>query len=757
MQMHGRTTARDRFVMSQKIAILGTNRTGGTLQAGLFRAAHEIRSRVTQIRGLERLLPRLGLGIRRDMITAIDVRPIIFSVNCYIATILAMFIAFSLDLKSPAWAMVTVYLTSQPLSGALRAKAVYRVIGTFVGGAMMIAIVPNLVDAPELATLAIILWVALCVFVSLFDRTPRSYMFVLSGYTAALIGFPSVLSPGAVFDTAVSRVEEITLGVVCAAIVHSLIFPKSAFSAFEEKFKAALAHSRRWIADSLVRRATPEAELERRRIAADINELYMLGTSLRFDTSPHRPSIGIIRVFDRKIVALLPLASAVEDRLTVLRDLGPLDPKLSQVLARVYDWVELTDPGDRDRAAKLKEACVAATPSVGPQSSWADLVTVNLTVRLIELIESWQACLDLAAYLADPAQTPSADIRAAAAQIGPKAMHTDPGIAILSALAAAIAMGLCAFFWIATAWPQGAGAVAIAAVSCTLFASMDDPTPIQRSFTVLMALCILIVIVYQFFALPAITGFFLLCAVLAFTLIPAGLLMAIPAYAATGLALTLAFTVEMGLQTSYTADLASVINANSAFVLGGAAAVVVTRLVRVIGTQTSARRLIRATYRDLADLAEARTLPTRDQWASRMLDRVALLLYRQPRFEPRPQQEFADALEDLRLGINIIETRSVAPGMSEPAQQALAAMFAGLASHFRALARGRMPSLSDGLLQQIDTAIDEVAGCRAATHACVAPIVGLRRTLFPVAPPHQPVQVEQAAPQTALIEAVSVT
>ena len=250
------------------------------------------------------------------MIRTMGVRPIIFSVNCYIATILTMFIAFSLDLKSPGWAMTTVYLTSQPLSGVLRAKAVYRVIGTFVGGAAMVAIVPNLIDAPELTTLAIILWVALCVFVSLLDRTPRSYMFVLSGYTAALIGFPSVLAPGTVFDTAVSRVEEITLGVVCAAIVHSLIFPKSAFSAFGEKLTSAMADARRWLADGLVQQATPQAEMERRRIAADINELYLLGTSLRFDTSPHRPDIGIIRAFDRKIVALLPLVSAIEDRLT---------------------------------------------------------------------------------------------------------------------------------------------------------------------------------------------------------------------------------------------------------------------------------------------------------------------------------------------------------------------------------------------------------------------------------------------------------
>src|SRR5215471_9204401 len=309
------------------------------------------------------------------MMRSIGIRPIIFSVNCYIATMLTMFVAFSLDLKSPGWAMTTVYLTSQPLSGAMRAKAFYRVIGTFVGAAAMVAIVPNLINAPELTTLAIILWVALCVFISLLDRTPRSYMFVLSGYTAALIGFPSVLAPGTVFETAVLRVEEITLGVVCAAIVHSLFFPKSAFSAFEQKLRGSIADTRRWLADGLIRQATPEAEMERRRIAADISELYVLGTSLRFDTSPHRPDIGTIRAFDRKIVALLPLVSAIEDRLTLLRRMGPLDARLKRAVEGVYDWVNAKAPGDQS-PAELREACVAATPTVGPQSSWADLLTV---------------------------------------------------------------------------------------------------------------------------------------------------------------------------------------------------------------------------------------------------------------------------------------------------------------------------------------------------------------------------------------------
>jgi hypothetical protein len=69
---------------------------------------------------------------------------------------------------------------------------------------------------------------------------------------------------------------------------------------------------------------------------------------------------------------------------------------------------------------------------------------------------------------------------------------------------------------------------------------------------------------------------------------------------------------------------------------------------------------LRATYRDLADLADGRANPTRDQWASRMLDRVALLLYRQPRSELRPQHEFTDALEDLRLGVNITRVAAFA-------------------------------------------------------------------------------------------------
>ena len=348
-------------------------------------------------------------------------RPAIFSVNCYIATILTMFIAFSLDLKSPGWAMTTVYLTSQPISGAMRAKAFYRVIGTFVGGAMMVAIVPNLIDAPELTTAAIILWVTLCLFIALHDRTPRSYMFVLSGYTAALIGFPSVLAPATVFDTAVSRVEEITVGVVCAALVHGLIFPQSALSAFQAKLTSALADARRWIADGLTRTATPQdgngAAAHRRRHHASFmsSPPACASTPRRFIpiSAASAPSTArssrCCRCSPRSRIASACCAARVA---------------CGQDRACRAGRSRLGADGGAERSGPAPTSCgklASQPPSVGERNSWADLVAANVTERLAELIESWQASLDFAAYLADPSRQPSAEIRALGAQLGREA------------------------------------------------------------------------------------------------------------------------------------------------------------------------------------------------------------------------------------------------------------------------------------------------------------------------------------------------
>ncbi|MDT9170989.1 FUSC family protein, partial [Escherichia coli] len=78
----------------------------------------------------------------------------LFSANSFAAAMLALFIGFSLGLPRPYWAMTTAYIVSQPLSGAVRSKAVYRVAGTLLGAAAAVALVPNLVNSPLLLSLA---------------------------------------------------------------------------------------------------------------------------------------------------------------------------------------------------------------------------------------------------------------------------------------------------------------------------------------------------------------------------------------------------------------------------------------------------------------------------------------------------------------------------------------------------------------------------------------------------------------------------
>jgi uncharacterized membrane protein YccC len=250
-------------------------------------------------------------------------------------------------------------------------------------------------------------------------------------------------------------------------------------------------------------------------------------------------------------------------------------------------------------------------------------------------------------------------------------------------------------------------------------------------------LCIPLVAFYQFFIFPAIDGFTLLAVVLAIVLIPAGIALAIPRYAVVGLALVVGFSVELGLQSNYAADLATILNSNSAFVVGGIIALVVTGLIRVIGVRESVRRLMHAVWRDLADVSDRRVPSTRVEWVSRMLDRVGLLFYRGARSRAaEPKEEFADALADLRIGVNIIEIQNIEPRLTAAGRAAAETLLGGVAAHFRALAHDRVRPLGNEMLRQIDFLIGEIVALGDDCRACVASIIGLRRSLYPDAPPY---------------------
>ena len=248
----------------------------------------------------------------------------VFSAKTFASAMIALYIALCMGLDRPYWAMMTVYIVAQPLTGAMRSKSVYRFAGTALGAVAAIALVPNLVTAPSLLTAALALWVGLCIYFALLDRTPRSYVFLLAGFTAAIIGFPCVDTPETIFATAISRASR-------KPRWRSPARRSSAPSCFP-----ARSARRCWPASTTgsasarslclaVLAGQPDDEAlgtARRSLAADAVEIRMLTSHLAFDTSNLQAATRPIEVLERRILLLLPVLSAIGDRLAALRAVG---------------------------------------------------------------------------------------------------------------------------------------------------------------------------------------------------------------------------------------------------------------------------------------------------------------------------------------------------------------------------------------------------------------------------------------------------
>jgi uncharacterized membrane protein YccC len=160
----------------------------------------------------------------------------LFSLKTFAAAMLALYVAFRLDLSQPGWSLTTVYIVSQPFAGMVLAKSLYRVLGTLIGAAVSLVFVALFSNAPELFCLALAIWIGLGTAVSIYLRdAPQSYVGMLSGYSAAIIGLPAALAPDTAFDYAVSRCVEIMLGIACGALAHHVVFPQRAGDALRNR------------------------------------------------------------------------------------------------------------------------------------------------------------------------------------------------------------------------------------------------------------------------------------------------------------------------------------------------------------------------------------------------------------------------------------------------------------------------------------------------------------------------------------------
>src|SRR4029077_7516950 len=153
-------------------------------------------------------------------------------------------------------------------------------------------------------------------YIALLDGTPRSYVFMLAGYTIAIVGLPVLSTPELTFDVAVSRVQEITLGIICASLVSMLVLPRSVASAVASQADAWLANAGRLCANVLTGGSSdPERDDERMRLCARASTMDDLCNHLDYDAAPSASIVRGLQRLRRHMLALLPLFASIEDRM----------------------------------------------------------------------------------------------------------------------------------------------------------------------------------------------------------------------------------------------------------------------------------------------------------------------------------------------------------------------------------------------------------------------------------------------------------
>ncbi|MCI0756463.1 FUSC family protein [Teichococcus vastitatis] len=664
----------------------------------------------------------------------------LFSARSFAAAALALWIAFSLDLSRPYWAMTTVFIVSQPFAGALRAKALWRLVGTVGGAAFSVAVLPNLVNAPELMALALSAWIGLCLTASFYDPTPRAYAFMLSGYSAALTCFPIIDNPGTVFDTAVNRVLEISLGILCAYLLHGVLLPRHGAPRLLAGSRTWLADLARFAADSLTAPHDPERfSAERRRIARDGAALALLFQQTRYEARGRQAQQLWLPRLHRHARALPTLLTAIGERNRALAAQDPaaaeaLRPLLADIAAWLGDSVA-PPPGPgrllaaQRLSARLAEAAqhpgsaVAGATSPHGINPWATLLREGLLHRLEELLEHWRETLLLTERLL--AERPAAT--APAEEDAPPG-HLDPLLVALSGLAAALAVLLGSLIWIGTGWSHGASLAMMSAVGLCIFGALDDPAPALRKFLMGACAAVVIAMLYQFAILPHIDGFPLLLLVLAPLFLCAGALIPQPAQMGWALAVCATVPAVLTLQESFSADFAASADGGLATAGGLLLSLVLARLVRSLGVGWRVRRLAEADRRDLARLATGRGPAEIRRLLGTMLDRFEALAARLGAADAGAVR--VEELADLRAAVNVLRLRNRLPDLPAEARAATEDMLAALARE----ARGEAPR--DSLRAPLDRALAlcAAAGSRSARLAALS-LSGLRLALLPDAPP----------------------
>ena len=470
---------------------------------------------------------------RPDWLERETVVGLVFSFKTFAASLLALFIAFWAALDDPRWAVLTVFVVSQPDSGLVVAKSFYRMLGTVAGVLVSIALVFAFAQYGELFLASLAAWIAFCCFAARTARNFTSYGFQLAGYTVAIVGLPAALEPSGAYPLIVARFTEISLGIACAALVSRLVFVR------ELRPKVvALVHDLTRRADHFAALAIdPAADREciadeRAQLTKDFVAVEEMQQSAFFESADARLRYNAQRELRDAAVELCAVAEGA-----TARRVGPVPhPATTRLRGLICDAND-TPAGNGAVVSTLVRAA-------------DDQAVARARARLRQSVTAFERGEDLP-------EPDAADV-----------FWPDPVGAALSAIRAVLAIAITSAFWFATAWPNGPTAVVVAAIVCTLFATMQQPDKIALACAATVLVAAAPVFVTQFYFIPVAVDFLSLAVALAPLLLTSGYILAQPGIGPLGMLSAVYFTYASSINNVMSYDAVAFFNSSFAVLVG---------------------------------------------------------------------------------------------------------------------------------------------------------------------------------------------
>ena len=142
-----------------------------------------------------------------------------------IAMCLALTLAYCFNLDEPYWAMTSAAVVSFPTVGGVISKSLGRIAGSLLGATAALIIAGHTLNEPWLFLFSMAAWLGLCTWACAYFTNNVAYAFQLSGYTAAIIAFPTVnlVDTVQLWDIAQARVCEVVLGILCGGLMMMIL------------------------------------------------------------------------------------------------------------------------------------------------------------------------------------------------------------------------------------------------------------------------------------------------------------------------------------------------------------------------------------------------------------------------------------------------------------------------------------------------------------------------------------------------------